>query len=336
MARTFTITQAKRERCPLLLGLVGPSGSGKTYSALRLGSGIQKVYSGEIVYIDTEARRALHYADQFTFKHIDFRPPFGPLDYKAAIQAALDMGARVIIIDSMTHEHSGDGGVLAQADAFLDKQCGTDFGKRERMKMLSYAAPKAQRKELNNFIVQAGSQAAMIFCYRAHQKMVMKQGEKPRDIGFQHETTSPLMYEMVQQFLLRPCCNGIPELRPSIPEELQIVKSPAQFAGWFGADTQLSEEIGEQFARWALGDESAPVREQPAAPSVEFAGWGLPEFMEYIEAADTLADLQSRFADGWKALPKDEQGDLKRRYDTLKASLQSKPEYADDTVPFNP
>jgi pantothenate kinase-related protein Tda10 len=35
-ARSFQANDAKRERVPLLLGLIGPSGGGKTYSALRL------------------------------------------------------------------------------------------------------------------------------------------------------------------------------------------------------------------------------------------------------------------------------------------------------------
>jgi hypothetical protein len=320
MARTreFIITEAKRERCPLLLGLVGPSGSGKTYSALRLATGIQKVYGGDIVYIDTEARRALHYADQFKFKHIDFRPPFGPLDYKAAIQAALEMGARVIIVDSMTHEHSGEGGVLAQADKFLDDKCGNDFAKRERMKMLSFAAPKAQRKDLNNFIVQSGAQAAMIFCYRAHQKMSMKKGETPRDIGYQHETTSPLMYEMIQQFLLRPCSNGIPELRPSIPEELQIVKSPAQFADWFHGGAALSEDIGERFARWAIGDDAAmPAIPQPVSLATE-----LVDVVDDILAAESMDALKALYEAAKKAYPKSEHVTIADAKDKRKAQLE--------------
>ena len=66
-ARTFTDKEAKRMHVPLLIGLVGSSGSGKTFSALRIATGIQKVTGGDIYYIDTESRRALHYADAFKF-----------------------------------------------------------------------------------------------------------------------------------------------------------------------------------------------------------------------------------------------------------------------------
>jgi predicted ABC-type transport system involved in lysophospholipase L1 biosynthesis ATPase subunit len=86
--RRFDIRPAVRQKVPLLLGLAGPSGSGKTYSALRLAAGIAEVTGGDVVVIDTENRRAQHYADQFNFQHIDFAPPYGPLDYLAALQTA--------------------------------------------------------------------------------------------------------------------------------------------------------------------------------------------------------------------------------------------------------
>lgn len=98
--RTFEDKPAARERVPLLIGLMGPSGGGKTYSALRLATGIQRVSGGEIFVVDTEARRALHYADRFRFRHLAFAPPFGSLDYLAAIEHCAKKGAGVVIVDS--------------------------------------------------------------------------------------------------------------------------------------------------------------------------------------------------------------------------------------------
>ncbi len=99
-ARTFTAVPAVRESVPLLVGLMGPSGSGKTFSALRLATGIQSVAGGDIYGIDSEARRMLHYADRFKFKHIQFDAPFGSLDYLAAIRYCASQGAKVIIINA--------------------------------------------------------------------------------------------------------------------------------------------------------------------------------------------------------------------------------------------
>ena len=86
MTRSFDDRVATRERVPVLVGLMGPSGSGKTFSALRLAAGMQTISGGEVFVIDTEARRATHYADRFRFRHIDFGAPFGPLDYLDAIE----------------------------------------------------------------------------------------------------------------------------------------------------------------------------------------------------------------------------------------------------------
>lgn len=256
----FSDAPAVRERCPLLIGLVGPSGSGKTFSALELATGIVKVRGGEIFFIDTEARRALHYADTFQFRHVPFEAPFNPARYKQAIEYCIGRGAGCIVIDSMTHEHSGEGGVLDMAEKFLESKCGDDFTKRERMKLISWAKPKAERKALNNYIIQIGAKCPLILCYRAHEKMdfVNKVEGKPRQLGFQPETTSPLMYEMAQQFLLRPGCDGVPELRGNTPEEQLTIKSPSQFRGWFKDRQRLDAAIGERFAVWADGVVTQP------------------------------------------------------------------------------
>ena len=121
--RSFDDKPAIREATPLLVGIMGPSGGGKTYSALRLATGIQRVSGGDIGFIDTEARRALHYAEKFKFRHLDFRAPFGPLDYLAAVEHFVNKGVKTIIVDSMSHEHEGPGGVLEMHD----QEMGGDF-----------------------------------------------------------------------------------------------------------------------------------------------------------------------------------------------------------------
>jgi dephospho-CoA kinase len=62
---SFSFRPGVRENVGLLIGLAGGTGSGKTYSAMELAAGI----SGDkpFAVIDSEARRALHYADRFRF-----------------------------------------------------------------------------------------------------------------------------------------------------------------------------------------------------------------------------------------------------------------------------
>jgi len=251
MARSFEDRPAVRERVPLLLGIVGPSSSGKTFSALRLATGMQKVIGGEIFFIDTEARRGAHYADRFKFRHVDFQPPFGPLDYLAAIEHCISKGAKILIIDSMTHEHSGPGGVMDQSEQMLEKKCGDDWKARDKNLMLSLVKPKAQRKKLNAAIVQLGINAIM--CYRAQDKIKPVRGGEPLKLGWQPETTSPLHYDMTVRFLLPPGCDGYPQFLPETDTEKLMVKMPDQFRELLKGKMQLSEDVGQKLAEWAAG-----------------------------------------------------------------------------------
>jgi hypothetical protein len=290
IAMSFEIEDATRDACPLLIGLVGASFSGKTVSALRLASGIMRVTKKPIVFIDTESKRSTHYADRFKFKAMHFKPPFSATRYLEAIQAAAAYGAGCIIIDSMTHEHSGEGGMLWQSDQLLEKY----ETERERNANLarSFIKPKRERARLINGIVQLGAACPIIFCFRAHEKLDFKHkvNNQPRDMGWQPETTSPLMYEMTQQFLLTPGCEGVPILTSSIPDEKRIIKSPSQFQGWFRDGEQLSEDIGERFALWARGDVKG---NDTAAPSFDALRGSLA-------ACTTLAELKA----AWNAANK--------------------------------
>jgi hypothetical protein len=287
--RTFEDKPATRERVPLLVGITSVSGAGKTYSALRLATGIQRVTGGEIFGIDTEARRMLHYADRFKFRHVDFRAPFGPLDYLGAIEHAVAQGAKVIVVDSMTHEHNGVGGVMDQVDEWLNDRAGDDEGKRKRMFMLAQVKPKTQRKLLNARIVQLGVNA--IFCYRAADKVKPVPGKEPEKLGWQAETTSPLFYEMTARFLLMPGADGKVTVNPEHEAEKLTVKLPEQFRGWFKDGMQLDEALGQRLAEWAAGTPAAST----ADPS-----W-LPLALSSLEVAPDLARLRSAYEQALKA-----------------------------------
>src|SRR5258708_34777413 len=92
--------------------------------------------------IDTEERRALHYADEFKFDHVELRPPFRPESYADAVVAADASGYPVIVVDSGSHVWAGDGGVLDWQDEELTRMAGDDYAKRERVKMAAWIKPK--------------------------------------------------------------------------------------------------------------------------------------------------------------------------------------------------
>jgi hypothetical protein len=275
-ARKFEAKQAVRGPSPLLFGLIGPSGSGKTYSALRLATGIQRIFAGDIMGIDTESNRMLHYADKFRFKHISFAAPFSPLDYLAAIEYSLKQGAKTIIVDSMSHEHEGPGGVLEMHQRELERLSGGDSAKAERVKMLAWAKPKAERRRFINTLLQMN--ANFIFCFRAKEKIKIVRGKEPEELGFMPIAGEEFVYELTAKALLMPGANGIPTWTSRNTGEQMMMKIPEQFRGIFlGTDPkQLDEDIGEEMARWAAGgtgnafaDEYLGCRTQEAFDALE-------------------------------------------------------------------
>lgn len=252
--RQFAAAPAVRSAVPLWVGLMGPSGGGKTYSALEIATGIQSVRGGDIYYIDTEANRALHYADFFKFQHVPFSAPFGALDYLAAINFAVGKGASVIVVDSMSHEHEGDGGMLEAHEAELDRMAGDDWRKREAVKFLAWTKPKAARRRLVNSMLQMN--VCFVLCFRCKDstKPVKKDGKTEAvHMGFMPIAGDEFVFEMTVNALLLPNAGGIPTWNPELIGEQMRVKRPRQFRDLFAEGKPLTREHGRALAEWAKG-----------------------------------------------------------------------------------
>lgn len=251
----FVVKPAVREQVPVMVGLMGASGSGKTFSALRLAAGIQRVTGGDICVIDTESRRALHYAEDFRFMHMQFDAPFGPLRYLEAIKAAYDAGARTIVVDSMSHEHEGPGGVLEMHDKEVQRLGGGD-----RHNFPAWAKPKAERRQMINGILQVN--ANFIFCFRAKEKTKPgNEGGKKVLIeqGYMPIAGEEFVFEMTMNALLLPGSAGVPVWKSEYPGERAMMKLPRQFIGTMADGRQLDEGIGQSLAEWARGKPPAPA-----------------------------------------------------------------------------
>jgi len=105
------LQKAQRKRAKIRLCLQGPSGSGKTYSSLLLGHGLCDDWS-KIAVIDTECHSADLYAHLGAYYSLSLEAPFTPERYIEAIQLCEKSGIEVIILDSVSHEWDGKGGIL--------------------------------------------------------------------------------------------------------------------------------------------------------------------------------------------------------------------------------
>lgn len=270
MARTPRLFEAKdgtRSQVPVLGGLMGPSGSGKTYSALRLATGIQQVTGGDIYVIDTEGKRALHYADQFKFKHVDFRAPFGSRDFLDAFRWCHAQGGKVIVVDSMSHEHSGEGGYLDSHEKEVERLSRGDPGKAERVKMAGWIKPAGDRRALIDGILQLNLN--LIACFRAKEKTKPVKGGGIQELGFMPIAGEEFVFEMTFNCLLLPNAGGVPTWRSDQIGERLMMKLPEQFRDIFREQKPLDEATGRALAEWARGDGPAAVTTPTRKPAQE-------------------------------------------------------------------
>lgn len=254
---TVTFRPAKRENVPLLLGVAGGTGSGKTMSALLMARGIAD--GQPFAFVDTENGRGLHYADLFPeMQHGDLRAPFRPDAYVKAILNGHDHLAqvpkqnRVVVVDSFSHEWTGDGGCLD----WVDEITGGD----PKKKGVAWATVKpAHRKMMTKLLAL---DAHVIVCLRAESgkvDIVKKDGKTefvPKKTlpggslnDWYPECEKAFPYELTASFLVVADAPGVP-----LPLKLQEQHRP-----FVRLDVPLSEETGRALAGWAAGGASQTV-----------------------------------------------------------------------------
>jgi hypothetical protein len=269
--RKFEDTQAKREKVPLIAAIYGKSGSGKTMSALELATGMQEVYGGDIGYIDTEAKRALHYADWYKFRHLPFEAPYGPLHYLRAFEHLYSKGVRVFIADSMSHEHTGVGGVLDMHDEEVQKMAGNDTDKAKRVNGLAWTKPKMERRRLVDFIVHMAD-ACIVLAFRAENKLNWNTGREPEKLGDMPVGAEAFVYEATIRLYLPVGAAGVPDLEPKFPGEREMVRVPLQFTALFEGDSRpIDRALGKSLAEWSAGG-AARVSDQPRKAAAQSTG----------------------------------------------------------------
>jgi hypothetical protein len=244
---TFEFKPAVRENVTVLVSLAGASGAGKTFSALRLAKGMAP--AGKIAFIDTEARRGLHYAGQFDFMHLDMRPPFNPERFTEAVHAAEQAGAEVVIVDSFSHEYDGVGGIVEWA-AELEEKGTKSPG--------NWKLPKVAHRRMVAGFLQCRS--SLIFCLRADEKIeIIRDGGKTqvRPLGWMPICEKRFQYEMTASFTLTPDRPGLPNY--GLPHKLQEQHRPM-----FPEGKPIDESAGRALAEWARGGQAAKAVLSPA------------------------------------------------------------------------
>lgn len=305
---SFVLRPAVRENVPLLIGLAGGTGSGKTLSALKLAKGL----SGDrpFAFIDTESGRAQAYAEDFRFDSGELSAPFTPDNYLAAIQSVDALKKYpVIIVDSASHEYSGEGGVLDMQEDELTRMAGQDYAKREACKMASWVKPKMAHKAFVTRLLQIRSH--LILCFRAEPKTEMKKEDGKWKVqpkqgligldGWFPICEKNLPYELTAYFLL------LAE-RPGVPRPIKLMERHKQF---FPLDKPITEEAGRLIGEWSRGGQKALTDDE------------CKDLLIAIETADSIEKLQ-QYGERAKLAPLSHQQMLRDIYGVVQKKLKAK------------
>lgn len=228
------LRKATRTKTKLRIGLAGVSGSGKTYSALLMASGLTKWK--KIAVIDTENGSADLYDHLGDFNVLRLESPYSPERYIEAITTCEQAGMEVIILDSMSHEWDGKGGILDMHNSMAGNSF-TNWGK---------LTPRH-----NRFIEKMlSSSAHVIATMRSKQDYVLqeKNGKQvPEKVGLKAVTRDGVDYEFTLVFDL-----DIKHMAESSKDRTGLFMDKPQF--------HISKETGELLKSWSeKGLDSIPV-----------------------------------------------------------------------------
>ena len=272
-----------REAAPggrrLRLGLGGPSRSGKTYSSLRIADAIAKAVGKPIFFVDTDNEFALDYANDFQFQHVDFQPPFTSERYQDAIEYCVKNDPGVIVVDQMTHEHTGEGGMLERQEKLADELAAKWKVSREKSTWAAWSQAKAPHQKLVSYVTRV--KQPMIFNFRAKDKIkLLKKPDGKQEVvhmGYTPICAEQFDYEMTAMLILPENSEGTPD------KDLSEIRKPLRPVIQLGE--QITEELGRRLAEWASGKQStAPARAPQAAatssPAAPAAGATISDAQE--------------------------------------------------------
>jgi hypothetical protein len=335
-----TFTDGVRDDTSLIIGVAGASGSGKTVTALLLAQGLAGD-DGDVAFIDTEGGRARHYfptpSDKrskeelrkeflFRVKYMDMKPPFTPRAIWGAIEEAIKIGAKVVVVDSTSDEWEGVGGLHDMHIAEMARLAKKSYDSLQDWELHKYnfpawAVPKSEHKtHLMKNLRQV--RAHVIFCFRAREvtkpiEVEDNNGRKRmtvQNVGWQPICEQNMLYDMTISFMVTPDAKGVPLMQGD--EFYGKLNSP--YSQFFQPGKQVSMETGKRLRAWARG-ESTNTQSRPAAtPRQEEQGAGntsqapapshdtalLIEYDQKLAAADTKEKMaadhtgfKSRFTD---------------------------------------
>ncbi len=233
------LEKASKSKSYMRVALQGASGSGKTYSALRLAFGLTREHN--IAIVDTENGSAHLYSSLGDYHVLQLSAPFTPERYMEAIDVCIANGVHTIVIDSLSHEWEGNGGVL--------EMHGSSSGSNS---FANWAKITPRHNALIQHILNAP--AHIIVTLRSKQEYALKKDDRgrttPQKLGMKPIQRDGIDYEFTTVLAI------------DMNHKAVAVKDRT---GLFPLDTPftITEEVGKRLLQWASEEQNTPVVPAP-------------------------------------------------------------------------
>ena len=234
---------ASKSKSYMRVALQGASGSGKTYSALRLAFGLTR--NDNIAIVDTENGSAHLYSSLGNYQVLQLTAPFTPERYKEAIDVCIANGIETIVIDSLSHEWEGNGGILEMHGSSTGSNSFANWAK---------ITPR------HNALIQhiLNTPAHVIATLRSKQEYALKKDDRgrstPEKLGMKPIQRDGIDYEFTTV------------LSVDMNHKAVAVKDRTGLFPLYTSFT-ITEEVGKRLLQWSREDVATTnAVQQPAAP----------------------------------------------------------------------
>jgi len=242
------IKKAVRERLTHKIAIAGPAGAGKSWAAVRLALGLADE-GQRVIVINTEHMSTQYLADMWDFDEISLTAPFTVEKYREAFQAAIAAGYKVIVIDSISHEWAGPGGILEEK-AMLDKRGGNGYTNWQEYKAKHGSFVEEVLAAKAHVIVTMRSKMAYDLVEYTEKGKTMK---KPVKRGMEPIQIDGIEYEFGVVF--------------DLEVKTHTAESTKDRTGIFSGRTViLDESVGRELKAWADGGAAPQTQTQPTQP----------------------------------------------------------------------
>lgn len=257
----FDFDDATRENILIKMALTGPPGGGKTRSALGIATHLAEYLDlGDVYLIDSENRSSAKYAfDPRTGKGFKFKSlhlptnDYSPQCYMRAIKLAEERGARILIIDSLSHAWNGVKGILEQVNDLTDASRSKN----------AFSEGWRKATPLQRQFIQAmlGSPAHIIATMRSDPEWVVQEDERgkksPTMIGLSPQQRKDISFEFDLCIDLKIDHTGV--VSKSRCEELNENNGVYKLPG---------ENVARILAEWVRSSDAPPLPVAPAPAPV--------------------------------------------------------------------